>query len=377
MSWKVLVRAENPSPGTLATLEELTGLGRGEVLLALRRTGLVVGEDFDEERARALSRTLGDLGLSCSVSPSAIPEATQFRVVLTGFRPGYRARLRETLQKLSGLPPEQIVVWLSRIPFVLKDSVDHETARRIKRVLVEAGGMVDLRQAREDPAQAPAGKPAAAPGSQAAPGADAAAVVQATDPSAVSPAVRPDGCPPPPEPARESEPAGDPPVDPPPCQAQDEPPLLPESRMPGQAPPALCFRWPGRSPQEPPVIPTLEDLQRIPPSSCDTPPLLSRPPSARSGSLSVYLSAVSGEAVEPLLATLCERLEFRREEALALVGSPPPVRIASGQQPGKAAEIAAMLEGPGVTLSICSTQPSRLQRESAHDGFMSWLNRNG
>lgn len=147
--------------------------------------------------------------------------------------------------------------------------------------------------------------------------------------------------------------------------------------MPGQAPPALCFRWPGRSPQEPPVIPTPEDLQRIPPSSCDTPPVLSRPPSARSGSLSVYLSAVSGEAVESLIATLCERLDFRREEALALVGSPPPVRIASGQPPGKAAEIAAMLEGPGVTLSLCSTQPSRLPRESAHDGFMSWLNRNG
>lgn len=377
MSWKVLVRAENPSPGTLATLEELTGLGRGEVLLALRRTGLVVGEDFDEERARALSRTLGDLGLSCSVSPSAIPEATQFRVVLTGFRPGYRARLRETLQKLSGLPPEQIVVWLSRIPFVLKDSVDHETARRIKRILVEAGGMVDLRQTRENPAQPPAGRPAAAPVSQAAPGMHPSRSIQETEPAAPIPAAPPDGSSPPPEPDAASASPGDPPVDPPPCPAQDEPPLLPESRMPGQAPPALCFRWPGRSPQEPPVIPTPEDLQRIPPSSCDTPPVLSRPPSARSGSLSVYLSAVSGEAVESLIATLCERLDFRREEALALVGSPPPVRIASGQPPGKAAEIAAMLEGPGVTLSLCSTQPSRLPRESAHDGFMSWLNRNG
>ncbi|MDM7993430.1 MAG: hypothetical protein QUS11_08960 [Candidatus Fermentibacter sp.] len=377
MSWKVLVRAENPSPGTLATLEELTGLGRGEVLLALRRTGLVVGEDFDEERARALSRTLGDLGLSCSVSPSAIPEATQFRVVLTGFRPGYRARLRETLQKLSGLPPEQIVVWLSRIPFVLKDSVDHETARQIKRILVEAGGMVDLRQTRENPAQPPAGRPAAAPASQAAPEQHPAHSIQETDPAAPRPAVPPDACSPPPEPAGASASPGDPPVDPPPCPAQDEPPLLPESRMPGQAPPALCFRWPGRSPQEPPVIPTPEDLQRIPQSSCDTPPVLSRPPSARSGSLSVYLNAVSGEAVESLLETLCERLEFRREEALALVGSPPPVRIASGQPPGKAAEIAAMLEGPGVTLSLCSTRPSRLPRESAHDGFMSWLNRNG
>lgn len=376
MSWKVLVRAENPSPGTLATLEELTGLGRGEVLLALRRSGLTVGEDFDEERARALSRTLGDLGLSCSASPSGTPETTQFRVVLTGFRPGYRARLRETLQKLSGLPPEQIVVWLSRIPFVLRDSVDHETARRIKRLLVEAGGMVDLRQARENQVQQADESPTAAAGGPASPGPDPSPAIPAPAPGS-----RQAAAPPADASSREPEavsvPLSDPSCDIPPDLVTAQPPLLPESRKPGQAPPALCFRWPGRSPQEPPVVPSPEDLQRIPPSSCDTPPVLSGPPSARSGSLSVYLNSVSGEAADALLGTLCERLEFRREEALAMIGSPLPVRIASGQPPGKAAEIAAMLEGPGVTMSLCSTPPSRLPRESTHGGFMSWLHRNG
>lgn len=377
MSWKVLVRAENPSPGTLATLEELTGLGRGEVLLSLRRTGLVVGEDFDEERARALSRTLGDLGLSCSVSPSAMPETTQFRVVLTGFRPGYRARLRETLQKLSGLPPEQIVVWLSRIPFVLRDSVDHDTARRIKRMLVEAGGMVDLRPARDNPPSQPPGElQASAEAARAAPGPEPAGRMTASAPESGRAAVQQAGASPGEEAGAHPVP-GDLPCEPPPGPSADEPPLLPESRMPGQPPPALCFRWPGRSPAEPPVVPTLEDLQRIPPSSCDTPPVLSHPPSARPGSLSVYLNSVSGEAVETLLGTLCERLEFRRDEALSIVESPAPVRIVSGQPPEKAAEIAAMLEGPGITLSLCSTTPSRLPRLAARGGFMNWLQRNG
>lgn len=361
MSWRVLARAENPAPGTLATLEELTGLGRGEVLLALRRNGLLVGDGFEEERARALSKTLGDLGLICSVSPDECPEAILFRVVLTGFKPGHRARLRETLQKLSGLPPEQIVVWLSRIPFVLRDSVDHETARRIKRTLVESGGMVDLR-----PVATPR-PPSAEP-------------VRSSTPPPVIREAPPES---PPIPAGEASvkrtrnpglTAG--PEDPPP-PLPESPPVLPEGRMPGQAPPTLLFRWPGSAPPEPPVLPTLEDMSRIPPQASEAPPIIAPAPSQPENALSVYISSVSPEALDGVIGTLCERLDFRREEAEALIGGGMPSRVASGQPQRKAAEIAALLERPGVTVSLCASTPSRPAPRRNPEGFMSWLNSSG
>ncbi len=359
MSWRVLARAENPAPGTLATLEELTGLGRGEVLLALRRNGLLVGDGFEEERARALSKTLGDLGLICSVSPDESPEATLFRVVLTGFKPGHRARLRETLQKLSGLPPEQIVVWLSRIPFVLRDSVDHETARRIKRTLVESGGMVDLRPvATPRPPSAGTVHGITPPRvvRETPPETPPAAVVEASEKRTRIPErTAEDPSPPLPE----------------------SPPVLPEGRMPGQAPPSLLFRWPGSTPPEPPVLPSLEDLSRIPPQVSEAPPIIAPAPSQPENALSVYLSSVSPEAVDGVIGTLCERLDFRREEAMALIDGGMPSRVASGQPQRKAAEIAALLERPGVTVSLCTSTPSRPAPRRSPEGFMSWLNSSG
>lgn len=368
MSWRVLVRAENPPPGTLATLEELTGLGRGEVLLALRRTGLSVGDDFDEPRARALARTLGELGLSCSVSQAALPEASAFRVVLTGFKPGHRARLRETLQKLSGLPPEQIVVWLSKIPFVLKDSVDHETARRIKRALVEAGGMVDLRPvqsarvAPEEPQAAPveAAKPVRAVSAPSGRG------EAAIEPSPRSSVMNP-----------EERVQASPRQDAPQSAALPEPPVIPGGPAKSEAPPVIVFRWPGRAPEEPPVLPSLEDLGRVPPSSCETPPMLHPVPSPPGTALSVYLHSVSQDAVEGLLGTLCERLEFRRDEAMALLDRGLPTRVVSGQPHEKAMEIAALLERPGVTVGLSSTVPSRSANVVNQGGFIAWLKRDG
>lgn len=368
MNWKVLVRAENPPPGTLATLEELTGLSRGEVLLALRRTGLTVGDDFDEPRARALARTLGDLGLSCTVSQAAFPETPAFRVVLTGFKPGHRARLRETLQRLSGLPQEQIVVWLSRIPFVLKDSVDYETARRIKRALVEAGGMVDLRPVQPAAtAQAePKAAPVEAPKSVRAASPPLSGAETVAGPFPVSPSGKP-------EEGGQACALSDPPQ----TAAFRAPPVIPGGPMTSEAPPVIIFRWPGRAPVEPPVLPSLEDLGRIPPSSCETPPMLHPVPSPPGSALSVYLHSISQDAVEGLLGTLCEGLEFGREEAMAILDRRLPTRIVSGQSHEKAREIAALLERPGVTVGLSSTVPYRSAPASNQGGFIAWLKRNG
>jgi hypothetical protein len=67
-----------------------------------------------------------------------------FRVLLVNYRPGYRTRLRRRLQELTKLPQEQIILWLSRMPFALSKGVDSETAKRVRKSVTEAGGIVRI-----------------------------------------------------------------------------------------------------------------------------------------------------------------------------------------------------------------------------------------
>ena len=151
MRWRVVAQGDSPEPVILSALVELTGLSRGEVLLSLRRGELIAGEKLSENRARSLaSRLETEFQLKTRLVPIASvaresDSVTKFTVILTGFNPGSRARLRSKLEKLSGLPPEQVVIWFARIPFILRSGADHETARLIKRKIQAAGGMVELR----------------------------------------------------------------------------------------------------------------------------------------------------------------------------------------------------------------------------------------
>ena len=159
MLWRVVVSSEQPDEAALAALAELTGLGRGEIVLSLRRGDLIAGTGMTLERARELAlRLADDFRLAARAVPlSEEPSASArqlFRVVLTGYRPGSRARLRDRLEKLSGLPSEQIALWMGRIPFVLRRGIDHETARTVRRRIQSAGGLVDLKPDMGPPAGA-------------------------------------------------------------------------------------------------------------------------------------------------------------------------------------------------------------------------------
>ncbi len=363
MSWRVLVRAENPDPLTLSTLEELTGLGRGEVLLALRRNGVVAGEGFPEERARALAASLSEMGMSCQVvkAPTGEPGPSSYRVVLTGYQPGQRARLRERLQKLSGLPPEQVVVWLSRIPFVLRDGIDHETARRIRKALVDSGGIVEIVTAGASSQPAPVRRAAArAPAPAAGPE------------SAASAAPKPvaEAAPQKEKPLRKTPP---PPQEPPVAELE-APPVLPVSRGPDTPPGIIRFHAPGRRPEIPPVAPDAAALEMIPPVTTPSPPVVCRRPPARPGALGIYLHGCSEDAGERFVEVLCGRLDFRPEEAWALLGTPRPVRIACTASREKASELAGMLETPGITVGIAPASLRPGAASARRRGFVSWLN---
>ncbi len=147
MSWRVVVRGDSPKGDSIVVLCNLTGLTMSEVQLALLKDGVVVGDGLSEPRARELADSIQkDSSLDCLIehSVTAGDSPATFRVVLTGYRPGSRARLRRAVQKMSGLPFEQVVVWFSRIPFVLRENARHSTAMSIRRALTEAGGLVDL-----------------------------------------------------------------------------------------------------------------------------------------------------------------------------------------------------------------------------------------
>ncbi len=361
MRWKVVVRAENPDASTLFTLEELTGLSRGEVLLALRRNGLAAGDDLDEDRARALADSLGGLGLSSTTLPSPGREESPsplFKLVLTGYQPGSRARLREKLEKLSGLPPEQIVLWLSRIPFVLRDSVDHDTARTIKRALLEAGATVELkpsqsRQAMPAPApdESPSEAPAGAAGTSGTRGGPADPAVEAAD--------------------MEEPPIGDPPPGPPEieyCTASAGPPEV------------LRFSAPGRSLPLPPVLPGAADLEKTPPVTVGTPSVIqaSEPP-VLGQALQILVSASSPIVAGRLRRTLASALDFREEEICSLKeGSMYLVATVPG--PEKAEELSSMLESTGATVvvrpaGLGDVLPGTVPSDTT--GFLSWLRGDG
>ena len=148
MRWKVVVGGDKPSRETVRVIADLTSLLHDEILLSLGEGNLTAGNNLTESAAQKLADQLGrDPAVRCRVLPDREPASTSspsFRVLLVDFRPGYRTRLRRRLQKLTGLSNEHIVIWLSRMPFALGSGVDSDTARLIRKKVIEAGGIVRI-----------------------------------------------------------------------------------------------------------------------------------------------------------------------------------------------------------------------------------------
>lgn len=372
MSWKVLARGDNPDRQALSTLEELTGLGRGEVLLALRRSGLIAADGISEERARSLAASLSGFGLECSVVPAGAGDSeavsARFRVVLTGFRPGHRARLRERLQQMSGLPPEQVVLWLARIPFVLRDDVDHETARRIRKSLVDAGGFVELRPLRI-PRQEGASKPLPAcepaqGGFPSPPGACATAGLEGADA---------------PEASRHRAEAPTESAEAPPGVELPEPPLPGRTKWSRLPPPVLRFFAPGTTPALPPVLPGTEESRRMPPVAAVRPPRFAVPPPAPERCYSILVGRPSEEGLKALSSALSRELDLREEE-IARLSRRFPAWVATFSSPEKRHEVACRLEEMSATVLVDppgAAPSSQDESGGSGGGLLSWLGADG
>jgi len=148
MNWKVVVKAKQSSGETVRILAERTGLNQESILKAFNREEEVVCKGLSEGEAQEIADSLRRYpGVRCLIlldNEEEIESIPLFRVLLVNYRPGYRTRLRRRLQRLTRLPQEQVVNWLSRMPFALSKGIDSETANRIKKSITEAGGIVRI-----------------------------------------------------------------------------------------------------------------------------------------------------------------------------------------------------------------------------------------
>lgn len=142
MFWEIVLSGSNPSGRILAVLCARTGETIDSVRVMLDSPqGMILQSGLSRERADALSAELPNDG---SVEIFMQRDEVVCIPVLMGYRPGSRGRLRIALQKLSRLPTEEVIRFLSRIPIALKLDADRATAESIKRILERAGGIVEI-----------------------------------------------------------------------------------------------------------------------------------------------------------------------------------------------------------------------------------------
>jgi ribosomal protein L7/L12 len=148
MKWKVTVQGDNPTEESVRILTGHTGLPMDSILLSFSQEDDVECTGLSEAEAQNIADSLRrDSGIHCRVLPDIAEEiqpAPRYRVLLVNYRPGYRTRLRRRLQELTRLPQDQVVLWLSRMPFALSRGIDSETAKRIKKSISEAGGIARI-----------------------------------------------------------------------------------------------------------------------------------------------------------------------------------------------------------------------------------------
>ena len=147
MFWKIVLRGNNPSGRVLAVLCARTG----ETIDAVRELlnssgGMVLQPGLTREKADSLSAELpGDGSVEIIMQRDEIVCIP----VLMGYRPGSRGRLRVALQKLSSLPTEEVIHFLTCIPIALKSDADRATAESIKKIIEKAGGIIEIRSPRD------------------------------------------------------------------------------------------------------------------------------------------------------------------------------------------------------------------------------------
>lgn len=147
MNWSVVARGRSPSGEAVVHLCSRTGRQASEVRAGLvSQRGFVISEGLERDAADSMAASLSFHSITIEVVPSTGSHGTGgFRVVLTGYAPGSRGRLRASLMRMSGRTDEEVIGFLARIPFALRRGASAETAASVRRVIEAAGGVVEIR----------------------------------------------------------------------------------------------------------------------------------------------------------------------------------------------------------------------------------------
>lgn len=372
MSWRVVVRGDSPRGDSIVVLCNLTGLTMSEVQLALLKDGVVVGDGLSEPRARELADSIQkDSSLDCLIEHSVTvgESPATFRVVLTGYRPGSRARLRRTVQKMSGLPFEQVIVWFSRIPFVLRENARHSTAMAIRRALTEAGGLVDL--------QPESSATIVLPGKMEPAAVDSPPEVEthlAEDPEPV--------------PVATVEAVAVTDIDdsdfPVPSNGIAEFPIPPviallDEQTPRQdgidRPPVIRFTEPGRTPVVPPIFGAADDVEEgepyviefIEPSTA-----ILNAPALPHNTMKLFLCDPAEEDRDNVAEVLARICDFPKQTSAGLMAS-CPTWIASFYDTRRASRFSTELAKMGVTVVMARNMPEFTHTGEAAGSLLEWL----
>lgn len=157
MNWRVVARGRSPSGEAVVHLCTRTGLEASDVRKGLASSrGLEIGDGLERARADSLAASLSNDGITVEVVPAPEGiESRRFRVVLTGYTPGNRGRLRTALMRMSRRSDEEVIGYLARIPFVLRRDADPDTAASVRRLIEASGGVVEIRPEEHGPGEAP------------------------------------------------------------------------------------------------------------------------------------------------------------------------------------------------------------------------------
>ena len=359
MNWRVVARGRTPSGEAVVHLCSRTGLPASDVREGLVSPGgLVIREDLEREPADSLSASLSFDGITIEVVPSTGPgtNPSGFRVVLTGYVPGSRGRLRAALMRMSRKSDEEVIGFLARIPFALRRNADPETAASVRRMIEAAGGVVEIRPEGREPS-----KP--------------------SPPVDEKPAPRFVGI--------EAEPLPQEITDKPPVQRQRPQPPPVNSRLP-----RLLIREPHTFTTEPPDTRMIDPPRALrnrketfnpPERIVFAAPSMISPLPHRLGSLEsrkppatcsqrlfpVFLCPVQESSVRSTVAILEEKLGFSGEIAMQIVRRAPSA-IALEKSHQKASERVRELSGKGLPVSLVRQQGVSAKQED-HVWFGNWI----
>lgn len=314
-------------------------------------------DSLERGAADNLAASLSYDGITIEVVPSSAPDTPGFRVVLTGYSPGSRGRLRAALMRMSRKSDEEVIGFLARIPFALRRNADAETAASVRRMIEAAGGLVEVR---------PEGAPAARQEQAAQPRPSPARPVKEVREASPKPA-----------PGAEPRPSTEVPVmmTPPVVRSSEARQVFTEPQQYTAMPPEASLKLPSvLLPEHAATFPAPFAVSFAPPARLSPLPAQNGvriPEAARSSYFPVYLCPVQEKHRHRTERILSDRLGISGEKARDAVMNAPSV-ISLEKSPAESSARVHELSGLGLPVTLVKPQEGVVKNKD-HVWFGNWL----